>query len=78
MRADKSWIAFLATFIASVSALAAPGQIDTTFGIGGARRLDFGAPESLRIDAAARQPDGKLVVAGYYENRKPGRPKTPR
>ncbi len=39
------------------------GLLDTTFGSGGKRKIDFGG-EDERAFAAALQPDGKIVVVG--------------
>ena len=43
-------------------ALAAPGELDTSFGVGGRSVVDLGADDSG--NAAALQPDGRIVVAG--------------
>jgi len=39
------------------------GSLDSTFGIGGVARADYGTQQALAWDLA-RQPDGKLVAAG--------------
>jgi uncharacterized delta-60 repeat protein len=44
------------------AALAAPGDLDGTFGSGGKTTISF--PDSSDAWAVARQPNGKLVVAG--------------
>ncbi len=46
------------------SALAAPGALDSTFGTGGKVTTDFGGLFDW-ANALVRQPDGKLVIAGY-------------
>jgi len=46
----------------SASAMAAPSDLDSTFGSGGKAIVDFGGSDLAF--AAARQPDGKLLVAG--------------
>jgi uncharacterized delta-60 repeat protein len=62
----------LAVIVAAASlsagvAQAAPGDLDTSYGLGtGASRPDFGADEFG--NAVAVQPDGKIVVAGSSEN----------
>ncbi|MCQ3814399.1 MAG: hypothetical protein KTU85_08290, partial [Acidimicrobiia bacterium] len=43
-----------------------PGSLDPTFGIGGTVTSDFGTLAS-EIHAAAEQPDGKIVVAGFVQ-----------
>jgi uncharacterized delta-60 repeat protein len=44
------------------SAQAAPGDLDSTFGVGGKVTTDFGLNDSA--SALVLQPDGKLVAAG--------------
>jgi uncharacterized delta-60 repeat protein len=46
------------------SALAAPGDLDPTFSIDGRATVRLG-PDSQSINAAAAQPDGKVVGVGY-------------
>ncbi len=41
------------------------GAIDTTFGVGGKVRTDFGAQNFDRARSAALQPDGRIVAAGF-------------
>ncbi|MBA3961554.1 MAG: hypothetical protein H0X40_06600 [Chthoniobacterales bacterium] len=41
------------------------GAIDTTFGVGGKVRTDFGDQNFDRARSAALQPDGKMVAAGF-------------
>ena len=41
------------------------GTIDTTFGVGGKVRTDFGDQNFDRARSAALQPDGKIVAAGF-------------
>ncbi len=41
------------------------GAIDTTFGVGGKVRTDFGDNDFDRANAAVLQPDGKIVAAGF-------------
>ncbi len=43
----------------------AAGQLDTTFGTGGRVRTDFGQQAFDRARAAALQPDGRIVAAGF-------------
>lgn len=52
----------LVGLLASSSALAAPGDVDTSFGTGGVTSTAAG-PWSMAYDVV-EQPDGKLVVAG--------------
>jgi uncharacterized delta-60 repeat protein len=52
-----------AAFAAARVALAAPGDLDPSFGDLGRTTVDFGSSDSAR--AVAVQPDGKIVVAGY-------------
>ena len=47
-----------------VARLRASGALDTTFGSGGKRTIDFGGNSSATVNGAALQPDGKIVVAG--------------
>jgi uncharacterized delta-60 repeat protein len=49
---------------AAPAALAAPGDLDPSFGSGGKKTLDFGGDEGAL--ALRLQPDGKLVLSGYY------------
>ncbi|HEX7999045.1 MAG TPA: FG-GAP-like repeat-containing protein [Pyrinomonadaceae bacterium] len=52
-------------FCLTISALAAPADLDTTFGTGGKVFTNtFNSNEEAR--AVVVQPDGKLVVVGYY------------
>jgi uncharacterized delta-60 repeat protein len=48
--------------MSSSTALAAPGDLDTSFGAGGKTRVDFGGNDYGL--ALALQPDGRIVVAG--------------
>ncbi len=41
------------------------GTIDTTFGVGGKVRTDFGDQNFDRARSAALQPDGRIVAAGF-------------
>ena len=41
------------------------GTIDTTFGVGGRVRTDFGDQNFDRARSAALQPDGRIVAAGF-------------
>lgn len=41
------------------------GTIDTTFGVGGRVRTDFGDQNFDRASTAALQPDGRIVAAGF-------------
>src|SRR5262245_42515997 len=54
--------AALLGLLAPAALMAAPGDLDTSFGDGGKVMTDFGAAEVAA--AMAIQPDGKLVVAG--------------
>jgi uncharacterized delta-60 repeat protein len=47
-----------------VARLRTNGALDTTFGPGGKRAIDFGGQQIVSAAGAARQPDGKIVVAG--------------
>jgi uncharacterized delta-60 repeat protein len=53
----------LAVFAAADMALAAPGDLDPSFGDLGTTTVDFGGGDSGR--AVAVQPDGRIVVVGY-------------
>lgn len=56
---------FIAFLLLTGLALAAPGQLDTSFGTGGIVRQNVAtAPDSDGANAMLRQSDGKLVVAG--------------
>jgi uncharacterized delta-60 repeat protein len=69
MRACIGRVAALAALVVGVcapAALAAPGDLDSTYGSGGKATIDFGANEgafALRL-----QPDGKLVLGGYVQS----------
>jgi uncharacterized delta-60 repeat protein len=56
--------ASLALAFASSTALAAPGDLDPSFGSGGRVVLTPGGRETVYTDVAI-QPDGKIVLAGY-------------
>src|SRR5689334_4733840 len=66
MRARTGRVAALAALILGVcapAALAAPGDLDPTYGTGGKATIDFGDNEgafALRL-----APDGKLLLGGY-------------
>ena len=70
-RVDKGWCILLATAAAAAAllapsgarALAAPGDLDPSFGTGGKVTTDFGATND-HASALVLQPDGKLVAAG--------------
>ena len=47
-----------------VARLRTNGALDTTFGSGGKRRIDFGGDNESAHGAALQQPDGKIVLAG--------------
>jgi uncharacterized delta-60 repeat protein len=49
-----------------VARLRINGALDTTFGSGGKRVIDFGGADESAYGAAL-QPDGKIVVAGYTQ-----------
>ncbi len=49
---------------ASNGAAAAPGQLDTTFAVGGVATTQFGTANDSRAQALAIQPDGMIVAAG--------------
>jgi uncharacterized delta-60 repeat protein len=51
-----------ASLLATASAQAAPGDLDTSFGVAGMQTTDLGGSEDAA--AAAIQQDGKIVVAG--------------
>jgi uncharacterized delta-60 repeat protein len=48
---------------AAVIRLTTDGELDTTFGLNGAKTFDFGGDSML--NGVAVQPDGRIVVAGY-------------
>jgi uncharacterized delta-60 repeat protein len=65
----SSWLARLAGvcslgLVFAPSALAAPGDLDSSFGSGGKVTLTPGGRETVYNDIAI-QPDGKIVLAGY-------------
>src|ERR1044071_4927541 len=49
------------------------GTLDTTFGVGGKVRTDFGDQNFDRARSAALQPDGKIVAAGFAISQEIGR-----
>jgi len=71
--AQRSWTrrivgAFLVLAIGlacAPAAIAAPGDLDSTFSGDGKLTTDFGVPSEGYGAAVARQTDGKIVVAGY-------------
>jgi uncharacterized delta-60 repeat protein len=65
-RAQITSVAVLALGLGATAALAAPGDLDTTFDGDGIRTIDFLAGESAA--AVLAQPDGKIVVAGRTGN----------
>src|SRR3954452_968296 len=52
--------------LAAGIAQAAPGGLDPSFSADGRQTTDFGTGFS-RANAVALQPDGKIVVAGYFQ-----------
>lgn len=46
---------------------AAPGDLDTSFGIGGVASLEFPPGSALSFNAIALQPAGKLLLAGALD-----------
>lgn len=64
MRLLASAAAFACASLIPFAALAAPGELDPAFGVGGIELIDFGATGPVTVVAAARQPDGKTIVAG--------------
>jgi len=48
------------------------GTIDTTFGVGGRVRTDFGGQNFDRARSAALQPDGRIVAAGFATSQNGG------
>ncbi|MGH9005832.1 MAG: delta-60 repeat domain-containing protein, partial [Acidimicrobiia bacterium] len=56
-------VAILALAWAALPAAAAPGDLDSTFGMGGIQRTNFGGTYDWAY-AVAIQPDGKIVAAG--------------
>ena len=54
--------ALLAPAVLAVGAMAAPGQLDASFGSAGKAAIDFGGSDGAW--AIAAQPDRKLVLAG--------------
>src|SRR5689334_5458965 len=73
MRARTGRVAALAALTLGVcapAALAAPGDLDPSYGTGGKATIDYILNEGafgLRI-----QPDGKVVLAGYDDSSKSG------
>jgi uncharacterized delta-60 repeat protein len=58
---------FLA-FLFVPTTLAAPGDLDTSFGVGGIARSALSKTSADQGQAAALQTDGKIVVAGFGYN----------
>src|SRR5436305_1257411 len=58
---------FVLLMILSLSAMAQPGSLDQTFALQGGHLTGFGTADDFGR-AAAIQPDGKIVVAGYAVN----------
>src|SRR5262245_54163007 len=56
-----------ALLLIPAAAQATPGALDTTFGTGGKVRTSVGPGDSEAL-ALVRQPDGKLVAAGFASN----------
>ena len=54
--------------------LLSAGALDPTFGAGGKQTVDFGSNFSEAATAAAVQPDGKILVAGYNDLQTGGEP----
>ncbi|MDQ4120955.1 MAG: hypothetical protein M3209_05875 [Acidobacteriota bacterium] len=62
---SQFWLSiFLFLIIAATAASGAPGDLDTTFGVGGKLLSGLGGAEDS-AQATAAQTDGKLVVAGH-------------
>jgi uncharacterized delta-60 repeat protein len=55
-------VVLVASLLATASAQAAPGDLDTSFGIGGKQTTDFGG--GAGATSVAVQSDGKIVVVG--------------
>ena len=51
----------------TVTRLKPDGSLDTTFGSGGTTTVAFGSLANP-LGGAARQPDGKIVIAGYTQD----------
>src|SRR6185436_43679 len=66
-RAALLWIPFIVLFLTSAlcKVRASPGDLDSTFGIGGKVTTDVGARETIR--SIALQADWKIVAAGSSE-----------
>src|SRR3954453_2965385 len=60
-------VVLVALFGAVQAAHAAPGDLDASWGSGGKVILDLG-PNPSGIYAAAKQADGKIVVAGFADH----------
>jgi uncharacterized delta-60 repeat protein len=56
---------FLALFAAAMTGQAAPGSLDTTFGVNGKAVTSIGTNLRAVAHAVAVQADGKIVAAGY-------------
>lgn len=67
MRRTLAAILFGAPFLAAASAWAAAGDLDPAFGEGGGVLTEVDGVENAILYHVARQPDGKLVAAGYAE-----------
>ncbi len=61
------WILIILLFGAAFELKAAPGDLDTTFGGTGKSRIGFGF-SSESGNAVAIQADGKILVAGVFQN----------
>ena len=59
----RVFFAFAALALCAVRAVAAPGDLDPTFGSSGIVRIDSNTPVPTTITASARQADGKFIVA---------------
>ena len=78
MRRTLAAILFGAPFLAAASAQAAAGDSDPAFGEGGRVLTEVdGAENAILLPRRARQPDGKLVAAGYAETDGQGRGASP-
>jgi hypothetical protein len=63
-----STLAALALSLAALPALAAPGDIDTTFNGGTPVVLDLNPSSTLQPYAAAMNPNGDILWAGHYQD----------
>ena len=60
-----AWVFLAQLALASVAQAAMPGGLDSSFAVGGTAIEQLGAGDRSSASAAALQPDGRVVLAGY-------------